>query len=211
MQNRSRGVYFLASDGTAELARAFLNSFRKYNPDIPLCLIPFNEEFRKLENLQDQFNFSIFSDRQMIESCDEISRRFHGHVRGEYRKFCIWEGAFEEFVYIDVDTVILSDYDFVTAHSNMPEISAMVWRPSIRDAGKLSSGQIEFAANTGFVTSKLGALSMEEIKGKTEEALQLAEHMELFCKEQPLLNYLIVTSGKKYTSLFVLDYRNPEK
>ena len=52
---------------------------------------------------------------------------------------------------------------------------------------------------------------MEEIKEKTGAALELAAHMELFCMEQPFLNYLFVTSGKKYTSLFVLDYRSSEK
>jgi hypothetical protein len=31
--------------------------------------------------------------------------------------------------------------------------------------------------------------------------------MELFCAEQPLLNYLIVSSGRPYTSLHVLNHR----
>ncbi|MCK5793783.1 MAG: hypothetical protein KAH12_03705 [Anaerolineales bacterium] len=221
MQNRARGVYFLASDGTVELATAFLNSFRLHNPEIPLCLIPFDAQFSKVAKLKGKFNFSIFPGGQLFDSCDEISRRFHGYALGAYRKFCIWEGAFDEFLYIDVDTVILSnidfvfrfldEYDFVASHSNIPGIQRTVWKPSISGTGKLSSTQIEFAANTGFIASKRGALSLAEIKGKTEAALELAAHMELFCMEQPYLNYLFVTSGKKYTSLFFLDYKSKRK
>lgn len=221
MQEKTRGVYFLASDGTLELAHAFLNSFRRFNPEIPLCLVPFDAHFSEIAKLREKFNFSILASEELFESCDEISRRFHGYVLGTYRKLCLWEGIFDEFIYIDVDTVILSnldfvfaildEYDFVTSHSNMPENQSMVWKPSINGTGKLAREQIDFAANTGFISSKKGTLSLGEIEGKTEESLQLAEHMELFCMEQPFLNYLIVTSGKKYTSLFVLDYRSKAK
>ena len=221
MENLSRGVYFLASDGTLELVHTFLSSFRLFNPEISLCLIPFDDRYSKVAKLKDKYRFSIFAGGQLFDLCDEISHRFHGDVLGAYRKMCIWEGEFDEFIYIDIDTVILSnidfafrfleEYDFVASHSNIPEILEMVWKPSISSLGKLSAGQIEFAANTGFIASKRGALSLVEIKGKTEEALQLAAHMELFCMEQPFLNYLFVTSGKKYTSLFVLDYRSTEK
>ena len=40
----SIGVYFSANDVVYDWAIAFLNSYRTFNPDLRLILIPFNEE-----------------------------------------------------------------------------------------------------------------------------------------------------------------------
>jgi len=217
MHKETRGVYFLASDGTLDLARAFLNSFRAHNPDLPLCLVPFDDCYSEIAELREKYLFSILENREDFRFCDAISRKFHHEVRGEYRKLSMWNGIFQEFVYIDLDTVILAnvefvfsfleEYDFITSHSDMPENRDMVWKPSIWESGRLSSRQIEYAANTGFIASRRGLLTLAKVGSRMPEALQLREHMELHCKEQPLLNYLIVTSGRTFTSLFCLAYR----
>lgn len=209
-----RGVYFLADDGVFDLVVTFLNSFRKYNPDIPLCLIPYNENTGRLRELQAAYRFFLYSRAEVLARCDEISARFHPRVVGHYRKLACWEGDFDEFIYIDVDTVVLRDidfvfpflssYEFITSHSNLPWLLEWVWKPSILGTGRLSIEQIGFAANTGFIASKKGALTVKGIGGRVESAAALSEHMALSCMEQPLLNYLIVTSGKRYTSLLVL-------
>jgi hypothetical protein len=126
----------------------------------------------------------------------------------------IWEGIFDEFLYIDIDTVVLqnidfvfrflSGYDYITSYSNHKPIEKFVWKESVYESGILSASQIEFAANTGFIASKKGVLRLTEAESKLPDALKLLPHMELSCLEQSFLNYLIVTSGKKYTSLFLL-------
>src|ERR1700730_17769535 len=108
----SRGVYFLANDRVLDLAIAFLNSFRRYNPEIPLCLVPFDENFDEVCDLRSKYVFSVFSDAIALQRCDELSKHFAGHRSGQFRKLAIWEGVFDEFIYIDVDTVVLSDIDF---------------------------------------------------------------------------------------------------
>ena len=209
-----RGVYFLSDDRIINLTTAFLNSFRRYNPSIPLCLVPFNANIPKLSRLQEKYNFTIFSDNDKLSLCDRISERFHGHVVGAYRKLAMWEGEFDEFIYIDADSIVLenvgfafqylSSYDFVTGHSNIPGIVQFVWKDSIRGTGKLTEDQIGFSANTGLIVSKKKALNLEIVKTRVEAAVELAPHMVLFCMEQPFLNYLIVTSGRSFTSLLVL-------
>lgn len=209
-----RGVYFLADDGVYDLVVTFLNSFRRYNQDIPLCLIPYNSQIDRLQALQPRYRFSIYPRPDILRRCDEISLRFHPQVAGHYRKLAMWEGNFDEFIYIDVDTVVLAnvdfvfeflaEYDFVTSHSNIPGIVQWVWQPSIYQTGQLSDEQIAFSANTGFICSKQGTLTLESIVRTIPSAVELAAHMTLFCMEQPLLNYLIVTSGRRYTSLLVL-------
>lgn len=212
----TRGVYFLANNNVSELAIAFLNSFRKHNPDIALCLIPFNDKSDQIEALRDKYRFTVLEDKQLLAACDEISAHFHDKPLGTYRKLAAWEGPFDEFVYIDTDTIVLDSIDFVfenlahadifTSHSNLPHIRKWVWKDSIEGNDALTAEQIAFAANTGFFVSRKNLLDMRHIQSKVQAALVLKPHMELHCMEQPFLNYLIVTSGYRYGSL--LTFRN---
>lgn len=205
------GVYFLANDGILDLAIAFLNSFRMYNPDLPLCLIPFNADFGRIYALLQKYQFSVFSATGVLRRCDQISVRFHGRVLGHYRKLAIWEGPFERFVYVDSDTValgsfepvfgLLNAYDFLATHSNIAAHRKWVWKDSIYAANDLTREQISYSGNTGLVCSRKKALLLDDIESGLPKALQLKPHMELMCAEQAFLNYLIVTSGKRYSSL----------
>ena len=207
----NRGVYFLANDRIFDLAVAFLNSFRAYNRSIPLCLIPFDGNTNAIESMAEVYNFTVYTNADVLRKCDEISRAFHGRVSGQYRKIAMWEGDFQEFVYIDTDTVVLESIEFVydllprfgfiTSHSHIPQSRKWVWKDSVQRSGKLTPDQIAYAANTGFIVSSTGSLSMDEARGKVSAARELAPHMELWCAEQPFLNYLMVTSGKPYSSL----------
>jgi hypothetical protein len=211
---RRRGVYFLANDFILDRGLAFLNSFRRYNRSIPLCLIPYAEDVDRLLALQDRYDFTIWADTQLLHTCDDISRSFHGAERTEqkYRKLALWEGEYDEFIYFDSDTVVLRDvgfvfeyldrFAFVTASSNYSETRGLVWNDSIYQAGALTEEQISYAANTGFVASRKEHLRFDDIQQRWPAALPLAPHMYLETCEQPLLNYLIVTSGLSYTSLF---------
>src|SRR5262249_232103 len=100
----------------------------------------------------------------------------------------------------------LSEYDFVTSHSNLPELIEWVWKPTIFSTADLSEAQIEFSANTGFVCSRREALEFADINEKLQSAVDLSPHMQMLSKEQHFLNYLIVTSGRPYTSLLRLAH-----
>jgi hypothetical protein len=206
-----RGVYFLANDRVLDLTVTFLNSFRQHNPATPLCLVPFAADTRQLTTLAEKYGYLTHDDEDILRECDQISAQFHSDVHGHYRKLAIWSGIFENFLFFDIDTVVLrnvdfafqltSDYDFIVAESNRPDLFPWVWKDSVHTAGRLTLGQTEFAANTGFIASRRGALNMDDVRRKLPEALNLKPHMNLTCAEQPLLNYLIVTSEKRYTSL----------
>lgn len=209
-----RGAYFLANDGISDLTVAFLNSFRRYNPAMSLCFIPYNDQCRYIQSLASGYNFTMFSDPERLGRCDDISLRFHNEVSGQYRKLLCWEGPFEEFVYIDVDTVVLrnidfafefaKDYGFLASCSDLPQCRKYVWRDSVDACAALTDRQKNFAANTGFFVSRKGCLSLRGAEAQLSLALDMKEHMELICIEQSLLNYLIVSSGKPYTSLRTL-------
>jgi hypothetical protein len=214
VSGRQLGVYFLASNATWDLALAFLNSVRASNPSIPLCLIPFDGHSDRLFGLARAYGCSVFTDLGVLRQCDEIGARFHGASLGHYRKLACWEGPFDDFVYIDVDTVVLEpidfvaeylhDFDVVASHSHLDDIVRWVWKPSIWRTGALASWQIAYSASTGFIASRRGVLSLDAAYRRVSAAERLARHMALDCKEQPFLNYLMVTSGVRFTSLRVM-------
>jgi len=212
-----RGVYFLANDAVFDQAVAFLNSFRQSNPDLDLCLIPFRSDIERLRRLGPIFKFSIFDEWELFRLTDIVSSKLHGNPVGEYRKLAAWHGPFERFIYVDVDTIVLSNfdfafdlldrYDFIVSHSNMDEIRKFVWKDSIVRSGLLSKSQIAYSANTGFIVSSKGLLSIRKIVGHIDRIARFAPYMELSSREQPLLNYLIVTGGMRRTSLHVLRWQ----
>jgi hypothetical protein len=209
-----RGVYFLANDVILEQAVAFLNSFRAHNPWMPLCLIPFGDDVGELRRLSERYRFTVFDDRDRLRWCDDIGHGFHGERQGQYRKLAIWDGPFDEFVYVDTDTVVLTDvtfvfaylahFGFVTAGSHLPAARKWVWKDSVYTGGVLTDEQISYAANTGFIASRRENLPPARVDARLPAARALAGHMELLCIEQPLLNYLFVTSERRYTSLFTI-------
>lgn len=210
-----RGVYFLANDAFLDQAIAFLCSFRLNNPTIPLCLIPFDDATAEISALADEYGFTVWDKPEVLQRCDEISVPFHGRVLGQYRKLAAWHGDFDQFIYIDSDTVVLHEidfvfdllhqYEFVTTHSDIPGIRKFVWNDSIYESGVLDEDQIAFATNTGFVASSRGLLDVDDVLGDLDKALEIAPHMALDFYEQPFLNYLMVTSGKRYVSLYVIS------
>ncbi|HEX2860951.1 MAG TPA: hypothetical protein VHN79_04900 [Lacunisphaera sp.] len=214
-----RGVYFLANDTVFDLTVAFLNSIRAHNPELPLQLIPFDADCDRLLALRTRHDFDVFPDLALLDQCDRISLQFHDQVKGHYRKLAAWSGRFEEFICIDVDTVVLAsldfvfpllrDYDFVAATSGVAGHRRRVWRDDIAGSGQLTPTEIAFAADTGFIASRAGLLAMMHVQPKLADAVRCKPYMAPHSHERPLLNYLMATAGRRHTSLLELHHRYP--
>jgi hypothetical protein len=209
--NPSRGVYFIANDYVRELAIAFLKSFRRFNPSMPLCLIPYDDRASEVISLKDEYRFTVFEDSDALRVCGRVSRSFLPYDCGMFRKLAAWSGQFDEFIYFDADTLVLADVstlfahlaraDFLVSDAFVPGNRKWVWKDSIYQANVLTKDQIEFAANMGFFISRRGLFSPEEMLAAADRSSPLGRHMELNCLDQPFLNYLILTSGARYSSL----------
>jgi hypothetical protein len=88
----------------------------------------------------------------------------------------------------------------LTAWSSKRHSLEWVWKKTVYSDGRLTDEQIPFCANTGLVSSKRGSLTINDVLLDLASALRLSPHMDLGSFEQPLLNYLFVTSGKRYSS-----------
>lgn len=210
----NRGVYIIADDSVIHFLVALLNSLRYHNSRLNICIIPFNDQTIAIRQLQEHYSFDIFSDKELLIECDRLSMLFHGAIRGYYRKFAAWFGKFESFIYLDSDIVVtksldplfslLSTYDFIFNEGPAPGNRRFVWKDSIYTIGVLTADQIEFAANAGFFASKKNVLRWPEISLAAQQARLLVEHMDLGSSDQAFLNYLVVTSGRRYSSLCAL-------
>ena len=206
-----RGLCILANDRVHDLAAAFLHSLKVTSPDLPVCLIPFDDADTKVRALCRQHGLRLFDDHDLLRQLDQISLRLHGRVVGQYRKFAAWMCGFEEFIFIDTDTLalqpfdrvfdLLGEYDYIAGHSDFPHIRKWTWRDSAYASAGLTADEINYAANTGFFASKAAVFSPAKLEVAVERALQIRAHMELNAYEQSFLNLFVITSGMRYTSL----------
>lgn len=214
----TRGLYFLANDKVLDLAIAFLNSARTFNPNLPICLVPYDNETVQIRELAAHFDFGILEDPALLAWCDAISLEFHEpgcRGRGMYRKLAAWFGPFDEFLYIDLDTILLRPIDFlfpllrefdaVTAYSDDPGSRSFVWKDSLQPNADITQAQINFAANMGFILSQRHMLSKQAVDALLPAAKRLAPDMQLVCFDQPFNNYVIARLARKYTSLRCLN------
>jgi len=99
-----KGVYFSANDRVLPWATAFLNSFRRFNPDLPLYLIPFNQSCDELIKLSEKYKFKIYRDSSFAR-LEKIGQDFElGHADyGPYwfRRYAAFWGPLDEFMYLD--------------------------------------------------------------------------------------------------------------
>lgn len=223
---KRRGIYFIANDGVYEETAAFLASFRHYNPTLPAYLIPYKGldsiAVPRFHHLLIQYNVCVYFDASLFTRIDqEVSNQFDldpTRTLGHFRKLAMWFGPLDEFLYLDVDSVIVSNVDptfqfldqgldVVTGSADYEGAPDMVWLDSIRSV--LEPDQVHYSANTGTILSSKRFGSGEDLMTKAlTKGLELREHMFMYTFEQPLLNYLFVTSGKRYDSFLRLTYPN---
>lgn len=166
----------------------------------------------------DKYDFSVYYNPELYESLDQLaslfpvesvaSERMHGS-----RKLAMWDGPFDEFIYIDINSVILDSVDFafplldtadiVTASSGMKD---KIWRDSVDKADVLSPEQINYGADTGFILSSKRFATTEQLLEKTiRDHAFLQENLVREVWDQGVLNYLFATSGMRsgvrYSSL----------
>ena len=207
-----KGVYFLANDRVFDLVVAFLESFRAHNPRLPLALIPYDDDIARVLKLAPVYAFGLIEDGEVLGQCDHVGFSILGRRCGAFRKLAAWRGPFECFAYIDIDTIVLrgleplfchlSEYDFVAAQSHLRDGGRWVWKQSIHRSPLLDREQIAFAANSGLFLSQRGDwFSRFTSTSSIEVARDLRPHMVLNCMEQPFLNYCVVTSGMRFSSL----------
>ncbi|MEA5596125.1 hypothetical protein [Rivularia sp. UHCC 0363] len=193
------GVYFSANDVVYDWAIAFLNSFRTFNPDLRLILIPFNEDCDRLLQLKYTYNFEVYIDSSFAR-LEAIGQAFElGHTpTGPYwfRRYASFWGPLEKFMYLDARQLVLADlkpiilalekYDFEFLHYDCA--LNQVYEPGELRQNLLKKGGAR-GFNSGRWISKKGLFSLEEFEKLAEEALQIREQLNPRNTDQAFINY----------------------
>ncbi|NJL01593.1 MAG: methionine synthase [Spirulinaceae cyanobacterium RM2_2_10] len=214
-----RGIYIVANDKVKDNAIALLNSIRLYDPDVPVVMIPFNEQYQEVASiLSEKHQVQLFPDLEFVEQftqqIGEIFDRDFLNLPNKMRKLVQWFGPLEQFLYIDTDILVfepmsqlldyLNEYEFLCCDYHFKGRKlADVFAPDIGDRGIFSAAELSDVFNSGFWGSRQGIFSLEELYGLLRECAQHREYFDFSqnTTDQPILNYLILKSTEQRLNL----------
>lgn len=205
----SRGIYIIANDKVIEQALALLNSIRLHDPDIPIVMIPYDDQYQAVAKLlAESYGVKMYEDLPFIE---HLSNQLHQTFGKEFfarpnqfRKQACWFGSFDEFIYIDTDIVVfekisnnfnyLNNYDFICCDYQYSGGIQNVFTDKIIENNIFSLTEVQDVFNGGFWGSKKHLIS-EKILYET--FFECAAHPEYFdfsqkTSDQPIINYMIL-------------------
>lgn len=205
----SRGIYITANDRVTDQAIALLNSLRLYDPDTPIMLIPYDDNYQAIAQLLAQaYGVQIYPDLDFIHRiADNLHAIFGGEFfarPNQFRKQACWFGPFDEFLYIDTDIVVfekiidnlnyLADYDFLCCDYQHAGGITNVFTPKVIEAGVFSEAALKDMFNGGFWASKKGLLSEEDLYETFRECAAHPDYFDFSQKtsDQPIINYMIL-------------------
>jgi hypothetical protein len=193
------GVYFSANDVVYDWTLAFLNSFRKFNPDLRLILIPFNEQCDRLLQLQDRYNFEVYLDPS-FDRLEAIGRDFElGHTpTGPYwfRRYAAFWGPCDRFIYLDARQVVLADLTpFITAldEFDFEFLHYDCAIDQVYESGEFRQQLLKQGKGRGFNSgrwaARKGLFSIEEFEKLAAAALKIRGQLNPRNTDQAFINY----------------------
>ena len=204
-----RGVYIVANDKVAENAIALMSSLRLSDPDIPVYLIPFNDDYHTVAaRLAELYDVQLFPDLAFLDALTqkigEIFPRDFLALPNKMRKLATWFGPLDEFLYIDTDILFftpvsetlayLNQADFIWCDYHFKGGLEDVFSDVVPEQKLFSPEALEDVFNSGLWGSKKSALSLSDLYDLLGEC---AAHREYFdfsngTTDQPIMNYLVL-------------------
>jgi len=206
----NRGIYIVANDRVIDNAIALLNSIRYYDQNVPVYLIPFDENYHQVAaKLSTLHQVKIFPDLELVEKFTQrigaIFARDFLALPNKMRKLVVWFGPLEEFIYIDTDIVVfekiadnldkLTEVDFFCCdyhHAN--DKLRNIFSPQVQKQQIFTDAQLEDVFNSGFWASRKGVITPEQMDATLSECAMHREYFDFSqgVTDQPILNYLVL-------------------
>jgi len=109
-RRQSRGVLTVANDAVYNWAAGLLGSLRRTNPHLPVLVVPFDANLRRLSRLLDRLGLDVHQPATSLEAAELVARRCGGDP-GIFRRLVAFDGPFDLTLYLDADTVVLRSLD----------------------------------------------------------------------------------------------------
>lgn len=222
-----RGIYIVANDRVIENSIALVNSIRHHNREIPIVLIPFNQDYQRVFSVLNQLhNVQLFPDLAFLETLTDkigdIFPRDFLKLPNKMRKLVVWFGPLEEFLYIDTDIIVFEDIAqnldylsevnfFCCDYHYLNEQLNNIFSPLVLDNKIFTPAELSDVFNSGLWASKLGIFTEDNLYEILQEC---AAHREYFdftkgVTDQPILNYLVLKLLPKRGNLVKLKEGSP--
>ncbi len=225
----SNGIYTLANDVVYDELVALLNSLEVNVGDIPVCVIPYNQQVDKIRaEVARRPLVTLFEDGESIDRWEKFATRaWKAHTRAQqvwqsrglpevyriemHHKFCSFDGPFDQFVYVDADTLALGpldavydklqDYAWVTNDFQHVSDIKYIFDAPMEELTQVFSPET-LKANifcAGWFASRKGVFSPDRLTELLEHlAAGEANVMALWGPDQSLFNYLVLRSEIPY-------------
>ncbi|MEH1941020.1 MAG: Npun_R2821/Npun_R2822 family protein [Nostoc sp.] len=237
------GIYTLANDVVFDQLVALLNSIEvNVSPDIPICIIPYDDRLDLVrQEVNARKNVILFDNWEVIQRWEEFAHQvwaapsskkenklsrsswYKSHLQ---RKFVVFEGIFDKFVFYDSDSLAmkpvnnlihkLETYDFVFddwEHLKDKPVAALDISV-IEQTGLYTEADIYSQLHcSSFFGSKRGLFTIKEIEVMKERLITdrevewingwwddafLFNYMTLRC-DRPLFNFTLSPNGEERT------------
>lgn len=223
----SRGVYIVANDRVADQAIALLSSLRLCDPEIPVVMIPFNDDHQKVSGpLMETYDVQLFPDLGLIEKLTntiaDIFPRDFLKLPNKMRKLSAWFGPFDEFAYIDTDILLFESIESTLTYLNQADFVCCdfhhkgrglsdVFSSVVVEQEVFTSEQLTQVFNSGFWASRKEVFTLDKMTTLLKEC---AAHREYFdfssgTTDQPILNYLILKGAKRCLNITQANPNEP--
>lgn len=212
-----QGICTLANDIVYDQVVALLNSIDQVlGSDIPVCIYPFDDQLKKVSQfIKSRNNVFIYQDQASLDRWDQFMLRAaperlnpdNSRLYGAHRRFCAFDGPFDQFIYMDADTLAMNSMAMIW--EKLQQVDWVVYDFQFLDPSKvynLKSPRIfevfssERIASeifcSGFYGGKRGLFDQGMIRWLLEQ-LNRGEREILYegAGEQPLINYMVMRSG----------------
>ncbi len=226
-----RGICTLANDRVYDQLVALLNSIEYHAPGFPVCIYPYDDTIDRISALAAQRDgVEIYRDQNSIATWDTFIRQVWDshptakmqwrslgstdyHRIGTHRRFCAFDGPFDQFFYMDADTLLLDSPDYLFDRLNATEFVVYDFQfkqpkhvydlssptlPTVLPKGYLQTGIF----CSGFYGSHRGLFPPEK-RAYVLSALQSGDAAVLYpmAPDQTVLNYMVMRCGISFENL----------
>jgi hypothetical protein len=138
------GIFVLADDGAMPWIAACLASIRRQT-SLPITVIPFGGPMRRVARFAERYGCDVFGDASELQRLDLVGCAFAPFYRlrnaraiGMFRKYACWSGPYERFLFLDADTLLLSDPGPLLARAEITETP--LWFTDLDIEGSFAPG-----------------------------------------------------------------------
>lgn len=210
--SQTRGVYIVANQKVSENAIALLASLRHHDPDVPVYMIPFNDDYRTLfQTLNRLYQVQLFPDLAFLDTftqqISDIFPRDFLALPNKMRKLAAWFGPLDEFLYIDTDILFFEPVSHTLAYLDRADFICCdyhfkgrklrdVFSPSAVERGIFPPDIVDSVFNSGLWGSKKGTITLDEMYARLDECAQNRDYFDFSggTTDQPIMNYLVLNS-----------------